>query len=63
MIELVIKERRIALPLSRLAWYARWFGIPCKRATVAKIANKMVADGRLVKALDGRHVYYKNRRR
>lgn len=63
MIELVIHERRIALPVSRLAWYAKWFGIPVSKEGVSAICRRMVKQGRLLKVLDGRRVYYKVRRR
>jgi hypothetical protein len=63
MILLVIKERRIALPITRLAWYAHWFGLPVSAEGVAAIARHMVKDGRLLKVMDGRRVYYKIRRK
>lgn len=59
MIFLVIKERRIALPTSRLIWYAKWFNIPCQPANVRKTIQRMVREGTLVEVRDGRYRYYK----
>jgi hypothetical protein len=63
MIELVIRERRIALPASRLYWYAKWFGLQCTRGTVTHVIHQMCQDGRLIRVMDGKHRYYKNRRK
>ena len=62
MIELVIRERKIALPTTRLAWYARWFGIPVSEQHVANVCNQMWKEGKLKKIKDGRWTYWKNRR-
>lgn len=59
MIYLVIKERRIALPTSRLIWYAKWFGIDCKPANVRRVIQRMVREGTLVPVRDGRFTYFK----
>lgn len=63
MIELVIKERRIALPASRLWWYARWFGIPVSRQHVGAVCRMMEKDGRLLRIEDGKYIYWKLRYR
>lgn len=62
MVELVIKERRIALPMSRLYWYARYFNIKTTRANLGRVCRDMVKAGKLAVVLDGKLKYYKNRR-
>lgn len=61
MCELIIKERKIALPASRLLWYAHWFGLSIKPKTAYKMLNDLVREGTLVKVKDGKFSYYKNR--
>jgi len=62
MIEMVIRERRIALPQHRLVWYAKWFHIPCTKTNVQRVIRKMVKEGKLLEVRDGSRAYYKNRR-
>lgn len=63
MVELVIRERKIALPASRLIWYAHWFGLGGNERHLQYLLGRMVKDGLLVVVEDGRHRYYKNIRR
>jgi hypothetical protein len=61
MVELVIHERRIALPAQRLVWYAHWFGIGISPTTAKKLLRNMVKSGKLTVIKDGRYRYYKLR--
>jgi len=61
LINMVIHERRIALPASRLHWYVNWFGYKCKPSATSATIRQMVKDGKLVEVKDGSVTYYKNR--
>lgn len=61
MVHMVIKERRVALPASRLIWYAtKFFRLPITAPTAKRILRKMVREGVLVVIADGKWRYYKN---
>lgn len=60
--EIAIKERKIALPTSRIKWYCNWLYLPVTTGQVQYAMREGVRRGKFTIIRDGRVNYYKLKR-